>query len=244
VRFADWSPDAPAAGFSFCLSPHGMQAWMGPFLPKGLAFPGTSPYADVPPGTYDAQVVSVSSGNCSTGVLPMSTPLPSLADGTYATVAAIGDVTPTFADPSMKLAVFVDEEVGMAGHALLRVIDAAPSLGYVNVGTGTMATHNFRFLFQAASFGTPAMVTTGGQMVDPNGYAPLMPLSGVELSVQPISTYGSDVATASNVSLAAGAVATLVIVGGKTGGPPPQIMMCDDIGAAQGAASPCNVFSH
>lgn len=244
VRFADWTPDAPATGFSFCLTPHGMQAWMGPFLPKGLVFPGTSAYSDVPPGTYDAEVVAASSSDCSTGVLPMSTPMPSLDAGTYATVAAIGDVTPTFDDPSMKLAAFVDDEVGKAGNALLRMIDAAPSLGYVNVGTGTMAKATFHLLFQAAPFGTPATVATSGQMFDPNGYALLMPLSGVEFSVQPLTTAGSDVATASNVSVATGAVATLVIVGGKTGGPPPQIMMCDDIAAAQGAASPCDVFSH
>jgi hypothetical protein len=244
VRFADWSPDAPPSGFSFCLSPQGMQAWLGPFLPKGLAFPGTSAYSDVPPGTYDAEIVAASSGDCSTGVLPMSTPLPSLDDGMYATVAAIGDVTPPFAEQSMRLAAFVDDDVGTAGSALLRMIDAAPSFRYVNVGTGTMAKGDFRLLFASAGFGTPATIATGGQMFDPNGYAQLMPMSNVDLSVQPISAGGRDAATASNVSLAAGTVATLVIIGGKMGGPPPQIMMCDDAAAARGAASACNVFSH
>jgi hypothetical protein len=244
VRFADWSPDAPGGGFSFCLQPQGMQTWMGPFLPNGLPYPGTSAYSSVPPGTYDAEVVAASSSDCSAGVLPMSTHLPSLDDGTYATVAAIGDVMPPFAEQTLRLAVFVDDAVGKAGSALLRMLDAAPSYRYVNVGTGTMAKGDFRLLFASAAFGTPATIATGGQMFDTNDYAQLMPQPSVELSVQPISTGGMDAATASNVSLAAGTVATLVIVGGDKGGPPPRIIVCDDAAAARGAASPCNVFSH
>jgi hypothetical protein len=124
------------------------------------------------------------------------------------------------------------------------VIDAAPSLSYVNIGTGSMAGGTYRLLFAAVTFGTPASVAAGGQMFDSNGYAQLMPLSGVELNVQPLNTSGRDVATASNVSLGKGAVETLVIIGGKTGGAAPQIMMCDDAAAAGGADSPCKVFSH
>jgi hypothetical protein len=244
VRFADWSPDAPGAGFSFCLSPQGAQAWMGPYLPKGLAFPGTSPYSAVAPGTYDVQIVAASSPDCSTGILPMSTTLPALSDGTYVTVAVIGDDMPTFEDASMRVAVYVDDAVGTSGSALFRMIDAAPSLSYVNIGTGTMAGGNFRLLFASAGFGTPASIAAGGQMFDPNGYAKLMPVASVELSVQPLSMGGRDVATASNVSLAAGIVETMVIVGGKTGGPPPQIMICDDAAAARGSASACNEFKH
>src|SRR5262249_10590599 len=53
VRFADWTPDAPAAGFSFCLAPQGSSTWMGPFQPQGLPFPNVAAYVDVPPGDYD-----------------------------------------------------------------------------------------------------------------------------------------------------------------------------------------------
>lgn len=244
VRFADWVPDAPAAGFSLCLAPLGMQAWMGPYQPKGLPFPGTSAYIDVPPGTYDAQVVAASSGDCSTGVIPMFTNVPSLADGTYITLAVIGDASPVITEPSMKMAAFIDDEAGVTGQALLRLIDAAPSLSYVDVGTGSMAGNDFRLLFPSASFGAAATITAGGQKVDGNGYASLSPMSGVELSVQPLSAGGSDAATASNVSLPAGAVDTLVIVGGKRGSTPARLMMCDDAAAARGEAQPCNVFSH
>jgi hypothetical protein len=243
VRFADWSPDAPGAGFSFCLSPQGAQEWMGPFQPKGLAFPGTSAYADVPPGTYDAQAVEASSGDCSADVGSMSVSLPPLADGTYVTVAAIGDVTPALDDASLKLAAFVDDAAGMAGSALLRVINAAPAFSYVNIGTGSMAAGSFKLLFASVGFGTRASIATGGQMFDANGYAQMMPMVGVELNVQPLNVAGRDVATASNVSLSAGAVETLVVVGGKTGGAPAQIMMCDDAAAEGGAASACKVFS-
>jgi hypothetical protein len=244
VRLADWSPDAPGAGYSFCLSPQGAHAWMGPYLPNGLAFPGTSAYSDVAPGSYDVQIVAASSGDCSTGVLPMSTSLPALSDGTYVTVAVIGDSTPTFEDASMRLAVYVDDEIGTAANAMLRVINAAPSFSYVNIGTGSMMGGNFRLLFASVGFGTPASIAAGGQMFDPNGYAKLMPTSAVELSVEPLNTSGRDVATASNVSLAVGVVQTLVIVGGKTGGPTPRIMICDDAKAARGGDSACTVFMH
>jgi hypothetical protein len=69
-------------------------------------------------------------------------------------------------------------------------------------------------------------------------------MSAVELSVEPLNTGGRDVATASDVSLAAGVVQTLVIVGGKTGGPTPRIMICDDATAARGGDSACTVFMH
>jgi hypothetical protein len=244
VRFADWSPDALAPGFSFCLLPQGAQAWMGPFQPNGLAFPGTSTYSDVPPGSYDAQAIPASSGDCSGDVTPTSIHLPALAIGTYITVAAIGDVTPTLQDASLKLEAYVDDEAGMTGSSLLRVINAAPSFSYVNIGTGSMIGSTFRLLFASVTFGIPASIAAGGQMFDANGYAQMMPMSGIELSVQPLNTAGRDVATASNVSLAAGAVQTFVIIGGKTGGAPAQIMMCDDAAAARGSASACNVFNH
>lgn len=243
VRFGDWVPDAPAAGYALCLTPHGTQSWMGPFQPDGLAFPGTGAYATVPPGTYDAQLVAASSGGCSGGIAPMPTDLPALDDGTYVTVAALGDVTPTFTDPSMAVAAFLDDPVGPAGKASLRVIDAAPSLKYVSIGTGSRKTGDFRPLFVTATFGTPATTLAGGQMVDANGYAQLMPLSGVELSVQPLSAAGDDVATASNVTLGPGSVATLVVVGGNTGGAPVRIVICDDASAARGSASACKSFS-
>jgi hypothetical protein len=244
VRFADWAPDAPGGGFSFCLAPHGTTSWMAPFQPQGLAFPNVSAYASVPPGSYDAQlVIATSNAACSSGVITMPLSVPTLANGVYTTVAVIGDVTPSLEDPAMELAAFVDEESGTSGKADLRVLDVAPSLSYVNVGTGSAAKSNFQLLFASASFGTPATITAGGAMVDMNGYAAMAPLSGVELSEDPLSGGLNEAATASNVSLPGGSVATIAIVGGKTGGPPPNIMICDDVAAARGAASPCTVYS-
>lgn len=243
VRFADWTPDAPAAGFSFCLAPQGSSNWMGPFLPQGLPYPGTGAYAAVPPGDYEVQVVAASSGDCTMGVIPTSYGLPALADGTYATIATIGDVTPTGGDAQIKVVAFFDDVSGAADGLKLRAINAAPRIGYAQFGTGSQAGGDFSALFSDVAFGTASSAMADGGATDTNGYALLAPLSGAELSAYPIVGDSTQAATASQVSLATGITATLVLVGGADNGPPPQIMICNEVGAAAGSASPCMLYS-
>jgi len=243
VRFADWTPDAPAAGFSFCLSPQGTSTWMGPFLPQGLPFPGVGAYADIPPGNYEVQVIGAASSDCTTGVLPTTYGLPVLADGTYATFATVGVLMPIGGDQSLKLVAFVDDVTGTSSSLMLRAIDVASMVGYAEFGTGSQAAGDFSVLFPLVPFGTASTEAVDGGATDPNGYAPFAPLSGAELSAYPIDGTYTESATASNVSLSSGIAATLVLIGGENNGPPPQIMICNDVAAAAGAASPCTVYS-
>jgi hypothetical protein len=243
VRFANWTPDAPSAGYSFCLQRPPAMTWLGPFVAQGLPFPGVSGYEDVPAGGYTAQVIPASSSDCTTGVIPPTYGLPLLADGMYLTIATLGDVMPSNGDSQMKVGAFVDDTTGTPAKLLLRAIDATPSFGYVNIGTGTGAANDFSVLFPGAPFGSAATVTANGTPIDANGYATLSPLSGAVLSAEATSGNMSNSPTASGITLGPGAVATLVLVNGESDGPPPQIMICDDAAAARGAASPCNVYS-
>jgi hypothetical protein len=243
VRFADWSPDAPAAGYSFCLAPQDSSTWMGPFLPQGLPFPGTGAYAVVPPGEYQVQVIAAASSDCTTGVLPATYGLPTLSDGTYATFASVGVRMPIGGDQSMKVVAFVDDPTGTSGGLMLRAINVASMVGYAEFGTGSQAANNFSVLFPLVPFGTASTAAVDGGATDPNGYAPFAPLSGAELSAYAIDGPYTSTSTASNVSLSSGVAATLVLIGGENNGPPPQIMICNDVAAAGGAASPCRVYS-
>lgn len=243
VRFADWTPDAPSAGFSFCLSPQGSSTWMGPFAPQGLPYLATGQYAAVPQGAYEVQVVAAPGGDCTTGVIPVSYGFPLLADGTYVTFATIGNVMPTGGDAQIKVVSFLDDVSGAPAKLKLRAIDAAPRIGYVQIGTGSRAGGDFSALFSDVAFGTASSMGANGGATDANGYALVAPLSGAELSAYPIVGDSTQAATASQVSLAAGIAATIVLVGGADNGPPPQIMICNDVSAAAGAASPCTLYA-
>lgn len=243
IRFANWTPDAPAAGFSFCLAPQGTSTWMGPFQPQGLPFPSAAAYADVPPGDYDVQVIGAASSDCTTGVIPTSYGLPALSIGTYVTIATVGVMMPIGGDQSMKVVAFVDDVTGTPSGLMLRAIDAASMVGYAEFGTGSQAAGDFSVMFAVVPFGTASTSAVDAGPTDPNGYSLFGPLSGAELSAYPIDGDYTASATASNVSLSSGVAATIVLVGGENNGPPPQIMICNDLAAAEGAASPCTVYS-
>ncbi len=126
---------------------------------------------------------------------------------------------------------------------MLRAIDAASMVGYAQFGTGSQAAGDFSVMFPLVPFGTADTSAADGGATDPNGYALFGPLSGAELSAYSIDGSYTSSATASNVSLSSGIVATMVLIGGENNGPPPQIMICNDVAAAGGAASPCTVYS-
>ena len=76
-------------------------------------------------------------------------------------------------------------------------------------------------------------------------YQALFPPSSAELSAHPAGRVRADTATASNQALA-GSVVTVALVGGKTGGPAPHLLVCTGDGTqneSTGLYSACSVVS-
>ncbi len=254
VRFADWAPDAPSAGVDFCLAPTGTTEWTGPLLqqdlpagslgqggPNGLEFPTVTAYLAIAPGDYDLQVVETGSADCTVGILPATMGLPSLAAGAHTTFALMGDVQPTGDDASLKVGAFSDDSAAPAGTTVLRVINAVPSLAYIDVGSGSVAADNLAPIFADVPFGSASATLLDGGSADPNGYTAFPPTPDVQFSAQASGT-GSDSATATHVVVGAGAVTTLTLINGQNGGRPPQFLVCSDSGLGLGPMSPCKVF--
>jgi hypothetical protein len=257
IRFADWSPDAPATGFDFCVAAHGTTNWTGPVLGSELAdagtigdgganslqFPLVTAYLAIDPGQYDVEIVSAGATSCASGVVPATTTLPTLAANAFTTFAVVGDVSMAGSDPGLKVVAFADDSTAATG-ALVRFINAAPDLAAVDVGQGTLAGGNFQALFTGVQFGQPGTAAgSDAGAVDSNGYVSLAALSGARLSVHTSAGGTSDTATASNATFATGTISTLALVNGKNGGPAPQFLQCQDNAATTGLLSPCSVLS-
>jgi len=253
VRVANFTAGAPAAGYDVCLAPAGTTSWMGPMLStafpagslgangSGVTFPSVTQYFPVPPGTYDLQLVAAGSG-CDQGVIAVTNGLPTLAVGSRTTFATVGDAQPTGNDAALKVLAFQDEQSAGAEGAALRIINAIPSMGYVDVGTGSLASNTFSPLAVYVAFGTAGTRLADGGAPDGDGYALVAPWSGVELSAHPSGTT-TDAVTGSNVSLAAGSATTMVLVGGGNGIAPPQFLACTDSAPVQGALSACSLVA-
>jgi hypothetical protein len=255
VRVANLVPDGPAAGFDVCLAPAGTTSWMGPLLqrafapgslgqggPNGIEFSAVSAYFPVPPGTFDLQVVSTGATDCSTGAIAPTRGLPTLVVGARATFALIGDARPIDNDAAMKVAAFLDEASAPTGDISLRVINAVPSIGFLDVGTGSIAAGTFSPLFADVAFGTAGIALADGGSADPDGYTALGPIGNVLFSAHASGIQTADRATASHVTVSAGDVTTMMLINGKNGGTPPQFLVCADNGPALGAQSPCKVI--
>jgi Domain of unknown function (DUF4397) len=268
IRIANWSPDTPAGGFDFCLAPHGTTTWTGPILggeladggpteagaeggtdaeagmvaTGGLLFPTVTSYLGLAPGQYDMQIVTAGSTSCATGVVPSSTNLPALSANAYTTLAMVGDVSKAGSDPGLTVTAFADDSTPSSG-ALLRFINVAPDLAAVDVGEGTLAASNFQALFAGVQFGHAGAAATDAGTVDSNSFLALGALSAVQLSAHTSTGGTSDTATASNVTVAAGAIATLALVNGKNGGPAPQFLLCVDSATTAGPLAQCSIVS-
>lgn len=251
IRVAQWSPDAPA--FDLCLAPHATNVFTGPLLIDAFsscaaqsaatqcapttdagaapwpAFPQTSPYVRATPGQYDARPVVAGAIDCSLGIAPDATNLPTIAAGGSNTIALVG----SFAQ-SLQLLAFSDDRAfpsgPFAGAVALRFIHAAPTLPAVDVGIGDIG--DFQPLFLGVPFGTVGdiaeataqEVSDAGDagpswppvvppisFVDDNGYECLdQPLANVALSIH-VPYAAQDVARATNVSIGAGTVVTIVL---------------------------------
>jgi hypothetical protein len=253
VRIANFAPDAPPAGYDVCLAPAGTMTWTGPLLQmsfpagmlgqggaNGIQFPWVTAYFPVAPGSYDLQLVAAG-GNCMQGLIPATYGLPALEIGTRTTFAVVGDVMPTNNDAALKVTAFADDS-SVTNQAALRIINAIPSVGYLDVGTGSATAGTFSPLVVDVNFGRPVAMLPDGGATDVNGYVLVAPLSGVELSAHPSGSMMTNTVTAMNVTLAAGSVTTMALVNGKDGGRPPQFLSCADDAPPNGAQSACTVI--
>jgi hypothetical protein len=160
------------------------------------------------------------------------------------TFAAVGDTSVAGSDPALKIVGLADDSTAVAGSALVRFVNAAPDLAAVDVGTGTLASTNFQALFTNVLFGQAGTAAgSDAGTVDPNGYLSTAPLSAAQLSVHTSSGGTSDTATASNVTVASGGIATLALVNGKNGGAAPQVLLCQDDPNSTTLLSQCSIVS-
>jgi hypothetical protein len=253
VRLADFAPDAPASGYDFCLTLAGTTTWMGPLLASsfprgslgqgganGIQFPWVSAYLGVPPGTYDLQLVAPGATDCQTGVIAPTFGLPGLVVGAHTTFAVVGNVLQRGSDAALKIAVFADDTT-VTERAALRFINAISTVGYADVGTGLEMNGTFAPLVIDVAFATVGMVLADGGATDPNGYLTLAPVSGAVFSAHPTGVTTTDSDSATNVSLMARSVTTVVLLDSQNGRPQ-QFLACTETAPPNGAQSPCTVL--
>ncbi len=269
VRLANWAPDAPAAGYDFCVAPHGTTTWTGPVLAGQLAaeaaaadggapeagldggdaaaatalsFPSVTDYFGVSPNTYDVEIVAAGS-SCATAVSSATT-LPALAANGYTTFAIVGDVSPSGSDHALEIVSFTDDSTASAGNVLLRFINAAPDLAAVDFGQGTLGATSFAAMLTNVQFGKAGSTAADAGTLDTNDYLTVGALATASFSVHTSAGGTTDTATASNVTVAAGGVVTMALVNGKNGGPAPQLLLCtDNAGPSASLLGACSIVS-
>ena len=236
LRVANLSPDAPTAGFDFCLAQHGTASWFGPVIATTIGdagtlgdgsapavqFPVVTNYAfPVDPVRYDVEIVAPG-GSCS-GAVATATDLPSLVAGELVTLAIVGETNRgDAAAPGLAVVGFVDEATAQGATTSVRFLNADPAAPFVDFGTGSLGT-GFSPLALHVPFAALPTQTPGdaGVDVDPAGYLAATLPASVELSCHAPDA-GVDLATASKQALSPSAVYTIALVGGKAGGLPPE----------------------
>jgi hypothetical protein len=253
-RLANWSPDSPAV--DVCIATHGTKAFQGPLVAalavasqsdagdEGIAFPLVSAYTLVAPGQYDARVVVAGATSCAVGIRPDTTTLPTLGAGGAETVALIGEVAPDGADYKLHVLGFLDD-VSITGTAAIRVINAAPAMPEVDVGTGSLSAKSFLAIFRGVAIGQASAPSEGWIpfLVDANGYNANQPISGATLSAH--ASMGATIdAVVSTMAFSApnGSVTTLVVAGG-TSSTSPALISCADNAGTDGVLSDCTVLA-
>ncbi len=241
VRVANWAPDAPSSGYDVCVATHGSSSWSGPLLARmigdagvlgdagaSIQFPAMTNYlVALSPATYDVAVVAAGAG-CASPV-KTATGLPALVAGAWYTLAIVGYAAPAGGDPALSVVVFTDDSTNAVGTAV-RFLDLAPSVGLADFGLGTIASG-----FSPLEVGVPfAQIVTmvapdagvTGAAPDANGYVGVATTSSVTFSAHLSSGATADLAVASAVNLSPAPTATVALVGGKSGGGKPQLVVC------------------
>jgi len=264
LRFADFSPDAPA--LDFCLAPHGTTAYVGPVVAgaaadagaSGLSFGQVTTYLalGLASGVYDVRTVAAGAADCTTALMgaPNATNLATLAAGESYTIAALGESSPASGDHPYAILLLGDDAVAPSGDAAIRFLHASPGngLGPLDVGTGTLtatdaAPADFEPWFTHVAYGLTGLSSAAdGGPVDSDGYLDLAPISTMTVSAHP--TGGTaDTVTATGLSFAAGSVSTLFLIGGKSGDTtnPVELLLCTDNAEEPSGSllAPCGVVS-
>jgi len=250
LRFANWSPDAPA--FDMCIAPHGTTSFQGPLLSAlgaaqsdggsaGLPFPFVSAYTLLTPGQYDARIVVGGAVSCAVGILADTTDLPVLEVGDAETVALVGEVVPSAADYKLHVLGFRDD-VSAGGSTEVRVINAAPAMPFIDVGTGSLSGKDFLAIFRKVQVGQASAPNEGWipLLVDANGYNANQPISSATFSGH-ASGATMDAVVGPSFSVPSGVVMTFVLAGG-TSSTSPALVACADNAGTAGVLSDCTVL--
>jgi len=256
IRFADWSPDAPAAGYDVCVAQHGTTSWQGPVLAQSIGdagtltfnFPTVTTYFEADVGQYDIEIVAAG-GSCSSPIGSPVTNLKALAANAFYTVALVGDTTKAGNDPTLTAVLFQDDTAPTDGSTSLRFLNVAPDLAAMDFGAGTLAGSSFHPLEVSVAFAGLATQTgnDGGGVVDANGYVGVTGADAgpIEFSCHTSQGGTTDTATASNQTLAGNSAVTLALVNGKNGGPAAQFLVCTGDGNVPSSSltSTCTIVS-
>jgi hypothetical protein len=245
---SDWI--GPLIGQQATLADGGINAVFESGVLSGLAFPQTSAYFELPAGGYDVRVVASGSSDCASPLLGNDADgFPSFVAGGFATVAVVGDYVQAGTDPVIRVVSFRDDTTSAPGDVALRFIAAVPSAPSLDFALGAVGSPDFRELFAGVGFATAGAASeSDAGKVDSNGYltrAPLDDATLTALSVGGIDT-GGPLAVAPDVTVMAGSVATVIAVGGKSGGLPPlpELVLCYDTApAVESVFSDCSVLS-
>lgn len=236
VRVAHLSPDAPAV--DVCVKPKSGSAFVGPALkgalPAGLAFSKVTGYLDLAPGEYTARLVAPGAANCDTSLAGLPDyNLPNLAAGTWATVAAVGEVTATPA--TFTVLPFVDShDAPASGKITIRFIHASPTAPAVDVGLGEGAA--FAKVWNNVSFKSVGTATGA----DANGFLTTNPLSAAAVVVRPTGTT-TDALVVKPVNAPAGAIVSAFAIGLLSGSGDKRLsaLLCVDSAPASGGLANC-----
>lgn len=222
VRVAHLSPDAPAV--DFCVIPQGGDP-IGPVLeavagvPEGLAFPGATPYLELPAGMYDVRILLADATDCDTGAVPDVTGINFAADTTY-TAAAIGMLTPEEGDEAFELALFEDDNTVEAGKVRVRFIHASPDTPPVDVGLNSGKA----FVPVWTNVVYPMIGLVGGQ-----AYVSVDPLTDAQLSARASGTT-ADALVLDGVTIPTDQVVTVFAIGNLDGDPEAlRVLACLDL---------------
>jgi hypothetical protein len=242
VRVAHLSPGAPAV--DVCVRPVSATSWSGvsPTLAglgvsAGLAYSQVTTYLTLAPGAYAVRIVAPGSTNCDTALASLpDTTLPMLADGTRATVAAVG-VLGEMGGTAFRLQPYVDEAPAGMGEIKVRFVHTSPGTPAVDVGIpgmGTMFTgvfNNVAFPNAATPYFTSAMPLTGASL------AARVAGMATAAGQYPVQVDGVNVPLGTTVS-------TFAI--GRLGNAmtPLRVLVCNDGATAMGnpALTACNVL--
>jgi len=236
VRVAHLSPGAPAV--DFCLRAASTTGWAGvrPTLRSlggapSISYTQATRYLSLDAGTYIARLVAPGSADCNTSLAGLPDyPLPALAAGARATVAAIG-VLGGGAGTGFRLQPYLDEAPAAAGRLKLRFVHTSPGTPNVDVGIPGAGTA-FTGVFNNVAFPNAATPYL-------DSATPLNATLAVRVAGTP-TTADNYPLTIPGVSLPLGSTSTVFAIG-RLGVPatPLGALICNDVVALANNLSIC-----